>query len=35
MDRDAVCEKYAVTREQLRLILFRARGRFQKRWMPN
>jgi hypothetical protein len=35
MDRDAVCEKYAVTPEQLRLILFRARGRFQKRWMPN
>ena len=35
MDRDTVCERHAVTRDQLRLILFRARGRFQKRWMPN
>lgn len=30
--RDAVCRKYKVTRKQLRLIIFRARGRFQKRW---
>ncbi len=35
MDRDEVCRKYHVSREQLRLILFRARARFQKRWLPN
>jgi len=31
-DRDEVCQKYHVTRCQLRLILFHARGRFQKLW---
>ena len=35
LHRDEVCRKYDVTREQLRLILFRARGRFQKKWLPN
>ena len=35
IDRDEVCRKHNVNREQLRLILFRARGRFQKRWLPN
>jgi RNA polymerase sigma factor (sigma-70 family) len=35
LDRDDVCRKYDVSRDQLRLILFRARGRFQKKWMPN
>jgi RNA polymerase sigma factor (sigma-70 family) len=32
LERDEVCLKYSVTREQLRLVLFRARGRFQERW---
>jgi len=35
LDRDEVCRKHSVNREQLRLILFRARGRFQKKWLPN
>jgi RNA polymerase sigma factor (sigma-70 family) len=35
LDRREVCRKYNVNREQLRLILFRARGRFQKKWLPN
>jgi RNA polymerase sigma factor (sigma-70 family) len=30
--RGEVCDKYGVSREQLRLILFRARGRFQEQW---
>jgi RNA polymerase sigma factor (sigma-70 family) len=34
LHRDQVCLKYKVNREQLRLILFRARARFQKRWPP-
>jgi hypothetical protein len=35
--RDEVCERYAaLTRVQLRMILFHARQRFQKRWRePN
>jgi RNA polymerase sigma factor (sigma-70 family) len=33
--RSEVCDKYGVTREQLRLILFRARGRFQEQWLRN
>jgi RNA polymerase sigma factor (sigma-70 family) len=32
LHRDQVCLKYKVNREQLRLILFRARARFQKKW---
>ena len=32
LHRDEVCRKYNVSREQLRLILFRARARFQKKW---
>jgi RNA polymerase sigma factor (sigma-70 family) len=32
LEREEVCRKYAVTREQLRLVLFRARGRFQEKW---
>lgn len=32
LHRDEVCRKYDVSREQLRLILFRARARFQKKW---
>jgi RNA polymerase sigma factor (sigma-70 family) len=32
IDRDEVCRKHHVTREQLRLILFRARQRFQECW---
>ncbi len=35
LDREEVCRKHSVNREQLRLILFRARGRFQKKWVPN
>jgi RNA polymerase sigma factor (sigma-70 family) len=31
--RGEVCEKYGVTRQQLRLILFHARERFRKRWL--
>ena len=31
--RDEVCRKHNVTRTQLRLILFHARGRFQKLWL--
>ena len=34
LHRDQVCLKYKVSREQLRLILFRARARFQKKWPP-
>lgn len=34
LHRDQVCVKYKVNREQLRLILFRARARFQKKWPP-
>ncbi len=34
LEREEVCRKYKVSREQLRLILFRARGRFQKKWIP-
>ena len=32
MDRDEICKKYSVTREQLKMILCRARQRFQKKW---
>jgi DNA-directed RNA polymerase specialized sigma24 family protein len=32
LDRDEVCKQRGVTREQLRLVLFRARGRFQQQW---
>ena len=32
VDRDEVCQKYGVSREQLKLILCRARQRFQKNW---
>jgi RNA polymerase sigma factor (sigma-70 family) len=32
MDRAEVCEKYRVTAEQLRLVLFHARCRFKKKW---
>jgi RNA polymerase sigma factor (sigma-70 family) len=32
LDRDEVCTKHGVSREQLRLLLFRARKRFQERW---
>jgi RNA polymerase sigma factor (sigma-70 family) len=35
MARDEVCNKYGVTRERLRLILFRARARFQEKWANN
>jgi RNA polymerase sigma factor (sigma-70 family) len=31
-DRQDVCEKYRVTREHLKMILFHARQRFQKEW---
>jgi RNA polymerase sigma factor (sigma-70 family) len=31
-ERDEVCRKYQVTRKTLRLILFRARQRFQAQW---
>jgi RNA polymerase sigma factor (sigma-70 family) len=34
LHREEVCRRYKVSREQLRLILFRARGRFQKKWLP-
>lgn len=30
--REAVCEKHQLTRDQLRMILFRAKKRFQKNW---
>jgi RNA polymerase sigma factor (sigma-70 family) len=32
LDRDEACRKHNVTNAQLRLILFRARGRFQEQW---
>ena len=32
LEREEVCRKHQVTREQLRLILFRARRRFQEEW---
>lgn len=32
LKREEVCAKYGVTRDQLRLLLFRARGRFQEKW---
>jgi len=32
LDREEVCRKYAIKRDQLRLVLFRARGRFQEKW---
>jgi RNA polymerase sigma factor (sigma-70 family) len=32
LDRDEACQKYGVTREQLKLILFHARRKFQKEW---
>jgi RNA polymerase sigma factor (sigma-70 family) len=32
LERDEVCAKYGVTREQLRLILFHARRKFQQEW---
>jgi RNA polymerase sigma factor (sigma-70 family) len=32
LTRNEVCEKYGVSREQLRLVLFRARTRFQEKW---
>jgi RNA polymerase sigma factor (sigma-70 family) len=31
--RDEVCQAFAIDREQLRLILFRARKRFQENWI--
>jgi RNA polymerase sigma factor (sigma-70 family) len=32
LDRDEVCNKHGLTREQLRMILFHARQRFQDEW---
>jgi RNA polymerase sigma-70 factor (ECF subfamily) len=32
MNRDEICQKYSVTREQLKIVLCRARQRFQKKW---
>lgn len=32
LDREEICQKHHVTREQLRLMLFRARRRFQEEW---
>jgi RNA polymerase sigma factor (sigma-70 family) len=34
MTREEVCEKYKLSRERLRMILFHARRRFEKRWEP-
>jgi RNA polymerase sigma-70 factor, ECF subfamily len=33
LGRDEICDKYGVTREQLRLSLYHARRRFQKKWL--
>jgi RNA polymerase sigma factor (sigma-70 family) len=32
LDRDETCQKYGITRDQLKLILFHARRKFQKEW---
>jgi len=32
LSREEVCEKYKLSRERLRMVLFHARRRFQKRW---
>jgi len=32
MERDEACKKYGVTRDQLKLILFHARQKFQREW---
>lgn len=34
LSREEVCEKYKLSRERLRMILFHARRRFEKRWEP-
>jgi RNA polymerase sigma factor (sigma-70 family) len=33
IDRDEICRKYKVTRDNLRLVLMRARKRFQRQWV--
>jgi DNA-directed RNA polymerase specialized sigma24 family protein len=35
VDRDLLCKKYDTSRDQLKMILFRARQRFQKKWEEN
>ena len=33
-DRQAVCKKYQLSREQLKLAIFRAKTKLRKAWLP-